>query len=223
MDKIFTCTTSQLVVDPDIRGKLKTMRQIWLKDCCHYRMLEEVFPVDIWKSRHLIITAWFRQDAHIKSSKCASLIRHQFQSKKNQPILCYSHSDLAPYPSLCRLALTLISLPPPTPPLAATPAAPPCAASPRDPRCPLIWSDTATYSRRRSSTEKAELSQSPCGVQPSVPVFLWFSHHWAKPHGSSSTLHAELTVVPPKLPACPPWGVLFFGGAQEDGFQLQGR
>lgn len=71
--------------------------------------------------------------------------------------------------------------------------------------------------------EKAELSQSPCGVQPSVPVFLWFSHHWAKPHGSSTTLHAELTVVPPKLPACPPRGVLFFGGAQEDGFQLQGR
>lgn len=34
--------------------------------------------------------------------------------------------------------------------------------------------------------EKVELSQSPCGVQPSVPLFLWFSHHWAKPHGSST-------------------------------------
>lgn len=48
--------------------------------------------------------------------------------------------------------------------------------------------------------EKAELSQSPCGGQPSVPLFLWFSHHWAKPHGSSTPVPASPTVVPLKLP-----------------------
>lgn len=99
------------------------------------------------------------------------------------------------------------SPPPPSPP--ATPAAPPCAASPQEPCCPLIWSDTATYSWRRSCQRRFELSQSPCGAQPSVPVFLWFSHHWAKPHGSSTPLHAEPTVVPPRLAACPPPGLPF--------------
>lgn len=51
-------------------------------------------------------------------------------------------------------------------PLPATPAAPPCAASPRDPRCPLIWSDTATYSRRRSSQRRLSYPRVPVVCSP---------------------------------------------------------
>lgn len=51
-------------------------------------------------------------------------------------------------------------------PLPATPAAPPGAASPRDPRCPLIWSDTATYSRRRSSQRRLSYPRVPVVCSP---------------------------------------------------------
>lgn len=90
-------------------------------------------------------------------------MRHEFQSKKNQPVLRYSHSGLAPYPQ---------SLPPcpdpyPSPCLfLQLPLPRPVAASPRDPRCPLIWSDTATYSRRRSSQRRLSYPRVPVVRSP---------------------------------------------------------
>ncbi|KAK5875156.1 hypothetical protein CesoFtcFv8_027670 [Champsocephalus esox] len=58
-----------------------------------------------------------------------------------------------------------------------TPATPPCSASP-----PEAWlsSDLERHRHLPKAAvlpEKVELSQSPCGVQPSVPLFLWFSLH----------------------------------------------
>lgn len=68
-----------------------------------------------------------------------------------------------PYiPSPYRLGLTFTPLPPPP----ATPAAPPCAASPQEPCCPLIWSDTATYSRRRCSQGRPSHPRAPVVHNP---------------------------------------------------------
>lgn len=68
-------------------------------------------------------------------------------------------------PSPRCLGLTLIPLPPPP----AAPAAPPCAASPQEPCCPLIWSDTATYSRRRSSQRRLSYPRVPAVRSPLSP------------------------------------------------------
>lgn len=95
-------------------------------------------------------------------SSASPLLQHQLQSKKNQPILCYSHCDLPSYPQSSLPWPTLISPLPPPP----TPATPPCSASPQEPRCPLIWSDTTTYPRQRSSQRRLSYPRVPVVCSP---------------------------------------------------------
>lgn len=108
------------------------------------------------------------------------LVQHWPQSKKNQPILLFP------------MWSALIS-----PVLTASAWPTSFSASLSTSCCPTLFqlpsrvSLSSDLERHRHLLkavvlpENAELSQSPCSVQPSVPLFLWFSHHWTwKPHGS---------------------------------------
>lgn len=81
---------------------------------------------------------------------------------KIQPILCYSHCDLPLYPQSSPPAPTLIS---PLQLRRPHPAPPPL----QSPDCPLIWSDTTTYPRRRSSRSRLSYPRVPAVCSPLSP------------------------------------------------------
>lgn len=61
----------------------------------------------------------------------------------------------------------------------------------------VLWSGaTSPLTQGIGPPERAELSQSPRCGPPSVPLFLWFSHHWAEPHGNA----APTPALPPTVP-----------------------
>lgn len=120
-----------------------------------------------------------------------------------------------PIPSPRCLALT--SSPPWLPP--PTPATPPCSASPQEPRCPLIWSDTTTYPRQRSSWRRLSY--------PRVPVVC--SPLSLCSYGSVTIEQSHMGAPLQRLPN-PQWshgnsqharcgGALFFRGTREDEVQ----
>lgn len=154
--------SSQLLVDPDILWKLKTMKQIWgllsllrawggvsswhLKvEPFNYHCVIQILTLTL---NRLNVSAWY--DTGSSQSKTSLL-----------PVIptaiwpLYPQS-LPPWPDLH----------PPPPPPPATAAAPPCAASPQEPCCPLIWSDTATYSRRRCSQGRPSHPRAPVVHNP---------------------------------------------------------
>lgn len=153
---------------------------------------------------HLNVSAWYKTASSQGKTSLVAVI----------PTATRPH-----IPSPCRLGQTLM----PPPPSPAAPAAPPCAASPLEPCCPLIWSDTATYSRLRSSQRRLSYPRVPVVRSP---LSLCSS--------GSVTIEPSLAGAPLRCMLNPQrshrgsqhahrldcW---VFGGAQEEGFQLWGR
>lgn len=121
-----------------------------------------------------------------------------------QSLPCNSHWDLPVYPQST----------PPRPTLIYPPAAPPCSGSPPGPCLPLIWSDTTTYPRQRSSLGRLRRPRVPAVRSPLSPCS----------YGSLAIEQSHLG-APLQCLHNPQWSrsqpaplrrVLFLGGTRED-------
>lgn len=117
------------------------------------------------------------QNSRISICDCSVIIQPESTLAplrgKKQPSHWYSHGDLPLYSPV----LTTSADP------HFPPASPSNSCYPTLPRLPSRASLSYDLERHHHLPkaavlpEKVELSQSPRGVQPSVPLFLWFSHH----------------------------------------------